>query len=129
MINGHGDDLHQFGKFAAILDDVVNYIPSRITAVLILLVQFKLKGLFVVFKEGKKHSSPNVGYPESVLAYVFNCQLGGSNFYGGEIYEKPFIGANNRLIEYNEINKVGFINYYSSLVFVIVSVLVFLWLK
>ena len=129
MINGHGDDLHQFGKFAAILDDVVNYIPSRITAVLILLVQFKLKGFFFVFKEGKKHSSPNAGYPEAALAYVLNCQFGGSNFYGGKIYEKPFIGTNNRLIEHLEIEKVGFINYASSVLFVLISVLVFLWLK
>ena len=129
MVGYRNERYEQFGKFAAILDDVVNYIPSRITAILILLVQLKIKGLFFVFKEGKKHSSPNAGYPESALAYVLDCQFGGPNFYGGEIYEKPYIGANNRLIEHQEINKVGNINYASSILFVIVSVLVFLWLK
>ena len=129
MIGYRNERYELFGKFSAILDDVVNYIPSRITAVLILLVQFKLKGFFFVFKEGKKHSSPNAGYPEAALAYVLNCQFGGSNFYGGKIHEKPFIGVNNRLIEHLEIEKVGFVNYASSVLFVLISVLVFLWLK
>jgi len=129
MIGYRNERYEEFGKFAAILDDVVNYIPARITAVLILLVQFKIKGLFFVFKEGKKHSSPNSGYPEAALAYVLDCQFGGPNFYGGKIYEKPHIGSNNRLIEHREINKVGKINYASSVVFVLISVVVFLWLK
>lgn len=129
MIGYRNERYEKFGKFAAILDDVANYIPSRITAVLILLVEFKIKGISVVFNEGKKHSSPNAGYPEAALAYVLDCQFGGPNFYGGKIYKKPFIGTNNRLISHKEIDKVGKINYASSIVFVIVSVLVFLWLK
>ncbi|WP_111708520.1 adenosylcobinamide-phosphate synthase CbiB [Lutibacter citreus] len=129
MIGYKNDRYEQFGKFAAILDDVANYIPSRITAILILVVQFKIKGLFFVFKEGKKHSSPNAGYPEAALAYVLDCQFGGPNFYGGKIYKKPFIGSNNRLIQHQEINKVAKINYAASVLFVTVSVLVYLWLK
>jgi len=129
MIGYRNERYEQFGKFAAILDDVVNYIPSRITAILILLVQLKVKGVFFVFREGKKHSSPNAGYPEAALAYVLDCQFGGPNFYGGKIYEKPYIGSNNRLIKHQEINKVGTINFASSILFVIVSVLIFLWLK
>ncbi|MBP8792792.1 MAG: cobalamin biosynthesis protein CobD [Lutibacter sp.] len=129
MIGYKNERYEQFGKFAAILDDVVNFIPSRITAILILLVSFKLKGVFFVLKEGKKHSSPNAGYPEAALAYVLDCQFGGPNFYGGKIYKKPFIGRVNRLIQYKEIDKVAMINYASSIVFVIVSVVIFLWLK
>ena len=129
MIGYKNERYEQFGKFAAILDDVANYIPSRITAVLILVVQLKIKGLFFVFKEGKKHSSPNAGYPEAALVYVLDCQFGGPNFYGGKIYKKPFIGSNNRLIQHQEINKVARINYAASVLFVIVSVLVYLWLK
>ena len=129
MIGYKNDRYEQFGKFAAILDDVVNYIPSRITAILILVVQFKIKGVFFVFKEGKKHSSPNAGYPEAALAYVLDCQFGGPNFYGGKIYKKPFIGSTNRLIQHEEIDKVAKINYAASMVFVLVSVLIFLWLK
>ena len=129
MIGYKNDRYEQFGKFAAILDDVVNYIPSRITAILILVVQLKIRGVFFVFKEGKKHSSPNAGYPEAALAYVLDCQFGGPNFYGGKIYKKPFIGSTNRLIQHEEIDKVAKINYAASMVFVLVSVLIFLWLK
>jgi len=129
MIGYKNERYEQFGKFAAILDDVANFIPSRLTAILILLVSFKLNGILVVFKEGKKHSSPNAGYPEAALAYVLDCKFGGPNFYGGKIYEKPHIGTNNRPIEHIEINKVANINYASSMVFVAVSIAVFLWLK
>lgn len=108
-----------FGSFAAKLDDVANYIPSRITALLMLLVQFKMHGISFVFKEGKKHSSPNAGYPEAALAYILNCQFGGPNYYHGKLVDKPFIGNNNRNIEHDEIKRVAIINYSSSTLFTI----------
>lgn len=117
MIGYKNDRYLLFGKFAAILDDVVNYIPARITAVLMLLVQFKLSGMALVFKEGKKHSSPNAGYPEAALAYILNCQFGGPNYYHGKLVNKPFIGSNNRKIKHEEIKTVSQINYTVSSVF------------
>jgi len=117
MIGYKNDRYIQFGKFAAKLDDVANYIPARITALLILVVQFKLKGLSFLFREGKKHSSPNAGYPEAALAYVLNCQFGGPNYYQGKLVEKPFIGNTNREIKHEEIKKVSKINYTVSIVF------------
>lgn len=117
MIGYKSDRYIKFGKFAAILDDVVNYIPARITAVLMLLVQFELSGIAFVFNEGKKHSSPNAGYPEAALAYVLNCQFGGPNYYHGKLVNKPFIGTNNRKIKHEEIKKVHQINYTVSMFF------------
>lgn len=117
MIGYKSDRYIQFGKFAAKLDDVVNYIPARITALLILVVQFKLKGVSFLFREGKKHSSPNAGYPEAALAYVLDCQFGGPNYYHGKLVEKPFIGSTNREIKHGEIRKVSKINYTVSIVF------------
>ena len=117
MIGYKSDRYLQFGKFAAKLDDVVNYIPARITAILILVVQFKLNGLPFLFREGKKHSSPNAGYPEAALAYVLNCQFGGPNYYHGKLVKKPFIGTNNRKIKHEEIKKVSKINYTVSVIF------------
>jgi len=111
-----------FGKFAAKLDDVANYIPARITAVLILLVQFKLNGIPFVLKEGKKHSSPNAGYPEAALAYVLNCQFGGPNYYHGKLVDKPFIGNNNREIKHEEIKKVSTINFTATTLFIILII-------
>jgi len=117
MIGYKNDRYIWFGKFAARLDDVANYIPARITAVLMLVVQFKISGISFVFKEGKKHSSPNAGYPEAALAYLLNCQFGGPNYYHGKLVEKPFIGNNNRKIEHEEIKTAHQINYTVSIVF------------
>ncbi|WNH12491.1 adenosylcobinamide-phosphate synthase CbiB [Thalassobellus suaedae] len=117
MIGYKNDRYIWFGKFAAKLDDVANYIPARITAVLMLIVQFKLSGVSFVFKEGRKHSSPNAGYPEAALAYILNCQFGGPNYYHGKLMDKPFIGGNNRDIKHEEIKTVTHINYKVSMLF------------
>ena len=125
MIGYRNERYEQFGKFAAILDDVANYLPSRITALLMLIVSFKLQGIFIVFKDGKKHSSPNAGYPEAALAYILSCRFGGPNFYEGKLFKKPFIGSNERLIQHQEIKKVAWINYASSIFFLIISCLLY----
>ncbi len=117
MIGYKSDRYFFFGKFAAILDDVANYIPARITGILMLLVTFKLKGFSFIFKEGKKHSSPNAGYPEAALAYILDCQFGGPNYYHGKLVDKPFIGSNNRTIKHEEIKRVSQINYTTSILF------------
>ena len=123
MIGYKNDRYINFGKFAAKLDDVANFIPARITALLILLVTFKLKGISFVFREGKKHSSPNAGYPEAALAYVLECQFGGPNMYHGKLVIKPFIGTLNRNIAHEEIVKVSRINYKVSTLFVLLMVI------
>ena len=122
MIGYKSDRYLFFGKFAAILDDVANYIPARITGVLMLLVSFKLKGFSFIFKEGKKHSSPNAGYPEAALAYILNCQYGGPNYYHGKLVDKPFIGSNNRKIEHDEIKTVSKVNYTTSILFFLLMI-------
>lgn len=128
MIGYKNERYINLGKFAAKLDDVTNYIPARITAILILIVQFKLNGFFFVFKEGKKHSSPNAGYPEAALAYCLDCQFGGPNYYHGKLLEKPFIGSNNREIKHDEIKKVSSINFTVTTFFVllIIGILAFI---
>ncbi|WP_370424686.1 adenosylcobinamide-phosphate synthase CbiB [Tenacibaculum dicentrarchi] len=126
MIGYKSNRYFWFGKFSAKLDDVVNYIPARITAILMLVVQNKISGISFVFNEGKKHSSPNAGYPEAALAYILNCQFGGSNYYHGKLVEKPFIGTNNRIIKHEEIKIVHQINYKVSILFVLLMISVFL---
>ncbi|QVY65964.1 adenosylcobinamide-phosphate synthase CbiB [Polaribacter sp. Q13] len=126
MIGYKNDRYISFGKFAAKLDDVANYIPARITALLMLVVQFKLSGISFVFKEGKKHSSPNAGYPEAALAYILDCQFGGPNYYHGKLLKKPFIGSNNRVIKHEEIKTVSRINYAVSILFCLLSIAILL---
>ncbi|MBB6460333.1 adenosylcobinamide-phosphate synthase CbiB [Flammeovirga kamogawensis] len=129
MVGYKNTRYEQFGKFAAKLDDVANYLPSRITAFLILLFSNKLKGLKFVFTEGKKHSSPNAGYPEAALAFVLNCRFGGPNIYFGKIVEKPYIGTNERNILHTEIYKTAKINYGVSLIMVVFCVAYLLLIK
>ncbi|MEX6625794.1 adenosylcobinamide-phosphate synthase CbiB [Tenacibaculum salmonis] len=119
MIGYKNERYINFGKFAAKLDDVLNYIPSRLTAILMLLVTFSLDKIIFVWQQGKNHSSPNAGYPEAALATILNCRFGGPNYYHGKLVDKPFIGNNNRIIKESEFKKVAFINHTVTLTFVL----------
>jgi len=118
MIGYKNNRYINFGKFAAKLDDIVNYLPSRITAFLMLVVTFKLHKIPFVLKYGKQHSSPNAGYPEAALAAILNCRLGGPNYYHGKLVEKPYLGVNERVLMDHEIKIVTRINQKVTFVFI-----------
>lgn len=99
MIGYRNERYRDFGCFAAHLDDIANYIPARITAFLMVLVSGRPSLLSFVRKYGRKHASPNSGYPESALAGVLDCRFGGPHDYFGEIVYKPYIGENDRLLD------------------------------
>jgi len=124
MLGYRNERYEQFGKFAARLDDVANFIPARITALLMVLATGSARGLRFIFKYGSKHKSPNSGYPESALAGILDCRFGGPNVYHGMVMDKPFIGNNARRIEQSEIKKVSQINH---LVCLITIVLCCIW--
>ena len=119
MIGYKNDRYKDFGWFAAKIDDVANYIPARLTALLMILVTFNTKGLRYIFKYGHKHASPNSGYPESALAGILDCRFGGPNVYHGQLVEKPYIGENYRVITGNDILKACAINIAVSVVFLV----------
>ena len=98
MIGYKTDRYKDFGCFAARFDDVVNYIPARITAFLMVLASGRLSLLKFVAKYGSQHASPNSGYPEAALAGILNCRFGGPHTYFGQLFDKPFIGENDRLL-------------------------------
>ena len=98
MIAYRNERYKDFGRFAARLDDVANYIPARLTAFLMVLASGKLSLLGFVWKYGNKHASPNSGYPEAALAGILNCRFGGPHNYFGQEVWKPFIGHNDRLL-------------------------------
>ena len=110
MIGYRSEQYEYFGKFAARLDDVVNFIPARITAVLMLLVTLSLRGCQFVLRYGHQHKSPNSGYPESALAGILDVRFGGPNVYHGVLVDKPYIGTNDREIEHAEFKVVSSIN-------------------
>ncbi len=119
MIGYKNERYIDFGKFAAKLDDVFNYIPSRITAVIMLIVTGKVSKIKEMFSEGKKHSSPNAGYPEAALALILNCRFGGPNYYHGTLVDKPYIGYTNRNLNNSEFKTVAKINHATTFVCVI----------
>jgi adenosylcobinamide-phosphate synthase len=111
MIGYRSERYEQFGKFAARLDDVANFIPSRFTALLMVCVSFSKNALRFVFRYGNKHKSPNSGYPEAALAGILDTRFGGPNTYHGVLLDKPFIGTNDRAVEHKEIEKAVGINH------------------
>ena len=94
MIGYHTERYRQFGCWAAHIDDVANYIPARLTA--LLMVVGCTHHLRFVYRNGRHHASPNSGYPEAALAGILNCRFGGPHKYFGEVFDKPYIGENDR---------------------------------
>jgi adenosylcobinamide-phosphate synthase len=97
---GHADERYfYFGKAAARLDDVANFLPSRLTALGITAVAASVEGANSVtaldtwLSDGMKHKSPNAGQPESAMAGALQVCLGGENFYEGESVKTPLIGG------------------------------------
>ena len=91
---GHADQRYfYFGKSAARLDDVVNYLPSRLTALAIATVAGSASALRTWWRDGGKHKSPNAGQPESAMAGALRVRLGGENTYAGERIASPLLGA------------------------------------
>jgi adenosylcobinamide-phosphate synthase len=96
MIGYKTERYRDFGCWAAHIDDVANYIPARLTALLMLIAAGKPPLWRWVWRNGRKHASPNSGYPEAALAGILNCRFGGPHYYFGQLFDKPYIGTNNR---------------------------------
>ena len=119
MIGYRSERYEQFGKFAARLDDVANFIPARLTALLMVLVARSMRGGIFALQFGNQHKSPNAGYPEAALAGILNCRFGGPNVYHGVLVDKPFIGKQERTIDADEIDRVSRINHRTCLLMII----------
>jgi adenosylcobinamide-phosphate synthase len=96
---GHADERYfYFGKVAARLDDVANFLPSRLTALGIIATAAIVEGassaaaLDTWLVDGMKHKSPNAGQPESAMSGALQVCLGGENLYKGEPVAAPLIG-------------------------------------
>ncbi|MDF1882164.1 cobalamin biosynthesis protein CobD [Sulfurimonas sp. MAG313] len=102
MVGYRNEKYENYGKVAAILDDIVNYLPSRLTAVLIMLVSSK-KNIFSFYKDGKKHESPNAGHPITAMALALDIKLGGDTSYFGKIKSKPYFGEGRKEIQDEDV--------------------------
>lgn len=110
MIGYRNARYKDFGCWAARIDDVANYIPARLTALLMVLVSGHWSLLKFVVHYGRMHASPNSGYPEAALAGILNCRFGGPHDYFGETVYKPFIGSNPRPVNSDDMRRAIRIN-------------------
>ena len=102
MVGYRNEKYEKYGKAAAILDDIVNYIPARITAVLIMILS-KQKDIFAFYEDGEKHNSPNAGHPITAMALALDVKLGGDTYYFGELKKKPFFGQGREEITQDDV--------------------------
>lgn len=118
MVGYKNDRYLYFGKAAARLDDVVNYIPSRISAFFMIAAsflggkQFHGRQAVKIYKrDRKKHASPNSAQTESVCAGALGIQLAGDASYFGKLVKKPYIGDALRKVEYEDIKRADHLMY------------------
>lgn len=122
------------GFASAKIDDFANYLPARITALLMTLASFILRldyknCLKMAIRDRKNHKSPNCAYPEGAAAGALGIQLGGTNVYFGEVVYKPTIGDKKREIQIQDIALTNRIMYVTSLVGLILFTLIWLAIR
>lgn len=109
MLGYMNEKYRDLGFFPAKVDDLANYLPARLTGILMSLASFfrfpVLRGLKIMFRDRKNHKSPNCAYPEAAVAGLLGIQLGGDNVYFGETVKKPIIGDATRPLEQQDIKR------------------------
>ncbi|KAB3532900.1 cobalamin biosynthesis protein CobD [Alkaliphilus pronyensis] len=110
-----------FGRASAKLDDIVNYIPARLSVVFISIGSFLMgygftKAMKLAILQGRNHSSPNSGFPEAAVAGALMIQLGGASRYFGEVIHKPTIGVNKNPLKPKVILQTTKLMYIASFV-------------
>jgi len=131
MVGYKNEKYMDFGKFSAKLDDVANFIPARITGILIVIASMILgydykNSLKIFIRDRKNHSSPNSGHAEAGVAGALGVQFGGKVSYFGKEVDKPVIGDKTKDFELEDIKKNIKIMYAASflslVVFSVISV-------
>lgn len=132
MIGYKNDKYRHLGTAAARLDDVVNYIPARVSAMFMIAAswfcRYDAKNAWKIYKRDRKnHDSPNSAHTEAVCAGALRVQLAGDAYYFGKKKEKPTIGDDLRPVEYKDIMRANNLMVVTSLlIFVIGMLLLFL---
>ena len=126
MIGYRNERYADLGRFAARLDDLLNFIPSRLTALLMAavcpLIGLDGRNAFRIWKRDRlKHASPNSAQTEAACAGALHVRLAGDAWYFGELHKKPFIGDNDRPISPDDIRKANRLMYASSALMLIIA--------
>lgn len=114
-----------FGRIPAKMDDIFNYIPSRLTAFFMILAAFVTgmdarNAAYIWKRDRRKHASPNSAQTEAVCAGALNIRLAGDAVYFGKLYKKEYIGDSGRTIEPEDIRRAGKLMYVTALLMLLV---------
>lgn len=128
MIGYKNEKYIHFGWFPARLDDVVNFIPARLTGLLIPISSFILRKYFrdsfkTMLRDGHNHPSPNSGVSEAAMAGALGIRLGGGSFYQGIYVPKPYIGTGKREVSRDLIIDALKISFVTSILMITAGVL------
>ena len=131
MVGYKNEKFIYFGKFSARLDDVVNFIPARFSAMLMIISSFIAKLNFknaikIYIRDRYNHLSPNSAHTEAVCAGALEIQLGGTSTYKGKVVEKKTIGYNIRKANIEDILLANKLMYISTIIFIIILLFNFL---
>lgn len=108
MVGYMNEKYIDFGRFSAKTDDVANYLPARLSGILIPLAAFfcgksMSKSFSIMLRDRRNHKSPNCAYPEAAVAGALGIRIGGNNIYFGKVVEKPTIGDEDRKLDISDI--------------------------
>ncbi len=127
MIGYKNDRFLYFGRVAAKLDDIVNFIPARISALLMILASllggknYSFRNAIKIFKRDRyNHASPNSAQTESVCAGALSVRLAGDASYFGKVVKKPYIGDDIRSIERDDIKRICRLMYITAFICMII---------
>jgi adenosylcobinamide-phosphate synthase len=134
MIGYKNEKYRDFGKVAARIDDVANFIPARLSVPVISLAAQIIDGkglrtFQTALSEGANHTSPNAGYSEAAFAGALGVRLGGPSYYQGRLVSKPFLGIPFNPINRNHIKKACDLMLLSALIWMVVLVIILYFLS
>lgn len=134
MVGYKNDKYINMGMCSARFDDLLNYIPARLSGLIIpfssvFIGKNAIRSFKIMLRDRRNHKSPNCAYPESSVAGALGVQLGGANVYFGKVLEKPTIGDPLKSLEPRDITDTVKIMYISSFVTVLICALVYIMLK
>jgi len=132
MVGYKNERYRDMGFFSARMDDIFNWLPARVTGVLIVAVSFVLGGhgqraWRIMRRDGHRHASPNSGIPEAAMAGSLGVQLGGANTYFSAVVEKPTIGDEIKKITEDHVATAWSIMFVASFLAIAVSAIL-LWI-
>ena len=132
MVGYKNEKYFHFGKAAARLDDLFNYLPARISMPLIalaaqILSRSGLRSFRTALAEGANHASPNAGRPEAAFAGALAVKLNGPNYYGGILVKKPYIGVRFGEVHVEDIKRACDLMTLSSVLSTVFAMALALW--